>query len=63
MSMLLLLRARQVQAGADWDTVTGITVAVLLIAGVAFLLSLVFSRLAKRQRFRNSRRRHGKGRV
>ena len=53
MKMLLLVaKSKQMQAGADWDTMIGVTVIFLLVAGVAFLLLLVISRIVKRNRFR-----------
>jgi hypothetical protein len=60
--MLLLLKAKQIQAGAEWDSVIGVTVAILLIAGIAFLLLLFISRGSKRRQFKRgggrSRRKH-----
>ena len=53
---MLLAKAKQMQAGADWDTMIGFTVVFLMIAGVAFLLLLVISRVMKRNRLRNSMR-------
>ena len=53
MKMMMLWRARQMQAGADWDSMIGITVGFLLLAGVVFLLFLVISRVAKQRRFRS----------
>ena len=54
--LLLLAKDRQMQAGADWDTMIGVTVGFLLIAGVAFLLLLAVSRVVKRSRFRSAAR-------
>jgi hypothetical protein len=56
--MLLLLKAKQIQAGAEWDSVIGVTVAILLIAGIAFLLLLFISRGSKRRQFKR-----GSGRL
>lgn len=50
---MLLAKAKQMQAGADWDTMIGVTVGFLLIAGVAFLLVLVISRVVTRGRLRS----------
>jgi hypothetical protein len=60
--MTLLAKARQMQAGADWDTMIGVTVGFLLVAGVAFLLLLVVSRVVKRSRFRSGAARARRGR-
>ena len=54
MKTMLLAKAKQMQAGADWDTMIGVTVGFLLIAGVAFLLVLVISRVVTRSRLRSS---------
>ncbi|HKQ54151.1 MAG TPA: hypothetical protein VJT74_17370 [Pyrinomonadaceae bacterium] len=59
---MLFLKAKQMQAGADWDTMIGFTVVFLLVAGVAFLLVLVVSRVVKRNRFRSAAARSRKGR-
>jgi hypothetical protein len=60
--MLFLLKAKQMQAGADWDSVISVTVATLLLAGIAFLLILFISRISKGRRLKRgggrSRRRH-----
>lgn len=60
--LLLLSKARQMQVGADWDSMIGVTVGLLLLAGVAFLLVLAISRVAKRNRLKSgsmrSRRSH-----
>lgn len=59
--LLLLAKSRQMQAGADWDTMIGVTVGFLLVAGVAFLLLLVISRVVKRNRFRSAAARSRRG--
>jgi hypothetical protein len=59
--LLIMLKARQIQAGAEWDSVIGFTVAAILVAGVGFLLLLVISKVIRRNRFLSgarSRRRH-----
>ena len=58
----MLAKAKQMQAGADWDTMIGVTIGFLLIAGVVFLLLLVISRVVKRNRFRSAAARSRRGR-
>ena len=60
--LLIFLKAQQIQAGASWDSVVTLSVAVLLLTSVAVLLALVISRIIQNQRFkrahRRARRRH-----
>jgi hypothetical protein len=60
--LLLVAKAKQLQGGADWDTMIGITVGLLLVAGLAFLLLLVVSRVVKRNRFSSAAARARRGR-
>jgi hypothetical protein len=60
--LLVVAKAKQMQAGADWDTMIGLTVGFLLVAGLAFLLVLVGSRVVKRNRFRSAAARSRRGR-
>lgn len=60
--LLVVAKAKQMQAGADWDTMIGLTVGFLLVAGLAFLLLLVVSRVVKRHRFRSAAARSRRGR-
>ena len=55
---LLLLKDRQIQTGAEWDTVVGYSVAILFIAVIAVLIALAVSRsLNSRRQRRVSRAR------
>lgn len=60
--MLLLLKANQMQAGADWDTVIAISAGLLGVACLVLLAGLVVSHLLQRSRMKKrhagSRRRH-----
>jgi hypothetical protein len=58
--MLALLIKTQIQDGARWDSVTTVSVAILLIAGVAIILALVTSRIIQKLKLRKTRagRRH-----
>lgn len=55
---LLLLKDKQIQTGAEWDTVVGYSVAILFIAVIAVLIALAVSRsLNSRRQRRVSRAR------
>ncbi len=56
MLLLLFAKSKQMQAGAEWDTIIGFTVGFLLVAGVAFLILLFISRAVKRSRLRGDAR-------
>jgi heme/copper-type cytochrome/quinol oxidase subunit 2 len=59
---LLLSKDRQIQAGAEWDTVVGFSVVILIVAVVAVLVALAVSRSRDgRRRRRIARRRHRGG--
>jgi hypothetical protein len=62
MLLLVVAKAKQMQDGADWDTMIGFTVGFLLVAGLAFLFVLVASRVVKRNRFRGAAARARRGR-
>lgn len=59
MLLLLALKGKQIQAGADWDSVIGISVGILMLAGVLLLLALIISRIAQRRRVKRA---HHRGR-
>lgn len=52
--LLLFLKGKQLQAGANWDSVIGISVALLLIASVALIIALVISRVVHARRFKRA---------
>lgn len=52
--LLLLLKGRQLQAGADWDTVIGISVGLIIAASIALIVALVVSRMLHARRFKRS---------
>jgi len=62
MLLSLLAKSKQMQDGAEWDTVIGFTVVFLLVAGVAFLILLFISRAVKRNRLRHDARSRRRGR-
>lgn len=54
--LLLVIKAEQIQAGASWDSVTSISVVVLLLGGLVIILSLVGSRIVHTLRIKRTRR-------
>jgi hypothetical protein len=57
--LLLVLKGKQIQTGANWDSVISISVGILLLAGVVLLLALIISRIAQSRRVKRA---HHRGR-
>jgi hypothetical protein len=57
--LLLLSKGKQIQTGAEWETVVGFSVVLLVVAAVGVLVALAVSRSlhARRRRSGRSRRR------
>jgi hypothetical protein len=55
--LLLFLKGKQLQAGADWDSVIGISIGLLLIASMALIIALVISRVIHARRFKRAQMR------
>ena len=57
--LLLLSKGKQIQTGAEWETVVGFSVILLVVVAVGVLVALAVSRSihARRRRSRRSRRR------
>jgi hypothetical protein len=53
--MMLLLKGKQLQAGADWDSMISISVGLISFAAAALLVGLVLSRLMQKRRLRGRR--------
>jgi hypothetical protein len=53
---LLLSRGKQIQTGAEWDTVAGVSAAILIAAAVAVLVALAVSRSRDNRRRRREAR-------
>ena len=55
---LLLSKGKQIQTGAEWDSVVGLSVVLLVVVALAVLIALAVSRsLHSRRRRRVARRR------
>ncbi len=59
----LLSKDKQIQTGAEWDTVVGFSVAILMVAVVAVLVALAVSRSRAGRRRRRVARRRSRGGV
>jgi hypothetical protein len=59
--LLLLSKGKQIQTGAEWDTVVGFSVVLLVVVAVAVLIALAVSRSLQRRRGRGSRSRRRSG--
>jgi hypothetical protein len=60
--LLLLSKGKQLQTGADWDSVASLSVVLLMASVVAILVALAVSRSLHRRRRRDggARRRSGR---
>ena len=52
--LLLFLKGKQLQAGANWDSIIGISIGLLLIASLALIIALVISRVIHARRFKRA---------
>jgi hypothetical protein len=52
--LFLFLKGKQLQAGANWDSVVGISIAIILVASVALIVGLIVSRFLQNRRFKRS---------
>ncbi|HVF45415.1 MAG TPA: hypothetical protein VM936_20480 [Pyrinomonadaceae bacterium] len=60
---LLLSKGKQIQTGAEWETVVGFSVILLVVGAVGVLVALAVSRSLSRRRRRGGRsRRKSSGR-
>jgi hypothetical protein len=58
---LLLSKGKQIQTGAEWETVVGFSVVLLIVVAVAILIALAVSRSLHGRRRRRVARRRSRG--
>ena len=59
--LLLFWFKKQMQAGANWDSVIGISIGILLVGSVLLIGGLIISRMRQARRFRRAHMRPRRG--
>jgi len=59
--LLLFVFKKQLQAGANWDSVIGISIGILLAGSILLIAGLVISRVRQARRFKRAHARPRRG--